>query len=150
MPTDKSIPRNRDAYPVLTPVTIRYSDQDPMQHINNVAITAYLESGRTGLFNQLFKGELPARGMVLARLTVDYVNEIKFTAGVVEVGGRLTRIGGRSLTTDYAIFQGETCCVVSQSVNVFFDPEKRVSVQPSDTVIAAMERFLATQDGVEA
>ena len=150
MPTDKSIPRIRGAYPVLTPVTIRYSDQDPMQHINNVAITAYLESGRTGLFNQLFDGELPARGMVLARLTVDYLNEIKFNAGMIEVGGRLSKIGGRSLTTEYAIFQGETCCVVSQSVNVFFDPEKRVSVQPSDSVIAAMERFMDSQDSVDA
>ena len=147
MPTDKSIPRTQEAYPVLTPVTIRYSDQDPMQHINNVAITAYLESGRTGLFNKLFNGELPVRGMVLARLTVDYINEIKFTAGAVEVGGRLAKIGGRSLTTEYAIFQGETCCVVSQSVNVFFDPEKRVSVQPSDNVIAAMEEFMAKQNG---
>ncbi len=149
MPTDKSIPRIRDAYPILTPVTIRYSDQDPMQHINNVAITAYLESGRTGLFNQLFDGELPARGMVLARLTVDYLNEIKFTSQPVEVGGRLSKIGGRSLTTDYAIFQGETCCVVSQSVNVFFDPDNRVSVQPHDNVVASMERFMAMQDIIE-
>lgn len=144
MPTDKSIPRDRDAFPVLTPVTIRYSDQDPMQHINNVAITAYLESGRTGLFSLLFNGKLPARGMVLAGLTVDYHNEIRFP-GTVEVGGRLTKIGGRSLTTDYAIFQDDECCVTSRSINVFFDPETRASAEPSVEVKAAMERFMMNQ-----
>lgn len=148
MPTDKSIPRNRDAYPVITPVTMRYSDQDPMQHINNVAITAYLETGRTGLFHAIFDGKLPTRGMVLARLTVDYLNEIRFGRSV-DVAGRLSRIGGRSLTTDYAIFVGDTCCVISRSVNVFFDPENRISVQPADDMLALMERFMASQPVIQ-
>lgn len=144
MPTDKTIPREREAYRVLTPVTIRYSDQDPMQHINNVAITAFLESGRTGLFSAIFEGALPTRGMVLASLSIDYLNEMTFP-GKVDVGGRLARIGGRSLTTEYAIFQGETCCVVSKSVNVFFDPQTRRSVAPSETALQLMHDFLAAQ-----
>ena len=42
-----TIPRDREAFSVITPVTLRFSDQDPLRHINNVAITALLESGRT-------------------------------------------------------------------------------------------------------
>jgi acyl-CoA thioester hydrolase len=30
-----------------TPVTIRYSDQDGMGHVNNVAFAAYVEAART-------------------------------------------------------------------------------------------------------
>lgn len=137
------IPHTRDAFDTEAVVSIRYSDQDPMGHVNNVAITAYLESGRTALLRHIFaQTPLPKRGMVLANLTVDYLHEILFPGEVV-VCGRLTHFGTRSLTNDFAIFQGETCCVTSRSVNVFFDPEKRVATNPPDEIRKTMEAFLA-------
>ncbi|MEX3008007.1 acyl-CoA thioesterase [Hoeflea sp. TYP-13] len=142
MPTNKTISRNRESYSLWTPVSIRYSDQDPMDHVNNVAITAFLESGRVGLFQHIFGDMLPSRGVVLASLTVDYLNEITFP-GSVEVGGMLAAFGDRSMTTHYAIFQNDTCCVLSQSVNVFFDPVRRRSTEPSSDVKAMLERYLA-------
>ncbi len=143
MPTNKTIPRERSAYQYFTPVTLRYSDQDPMNHINNVAISAYLESGRVGFFHQFFKGvDLPPRGLVLASMTVDYLNEILYPK-TVEVGGKLAAVGERSLTTHYAIFQGDKCCVISQSINVFFDTETRRSTAPSEQVRAFLDSHLA-------
>ncbi|MCY6381621.1 acyl-CoA thioesterase [Hoeflea prorocentri] len=145
MPTDKTIPRSRNSYSIWTPVSIRFSDQDPLAHVNNVAITAFLESGRVGFFNQVLDSpEILARGLVLARLTVDYLNEITYP-GTVEVGGRLSSIGERSVITHYAAFHGDTCCVVSESVNVFFDPETRRSTIPPEEVRAALDRLLAEQ-----
>ena len=38
---------NRDSFRHWTPVTIRFSDQDPLQHVNNVAYAAYFEAART-------------------------------------------------------------------------------------------------------
>lgn len=141
MPTVKTIPREREAYDHFSSVTLRYSDQDPMGHVNNVAVGALLESGRIGFLHHLFReAPLPARGMVLARLTVDYLHEVTFP-GTVEVGGRLARVGGRSLTTHYALFQGERLCVVSESVNVFFDPETRRSTEPPPGPAAVLERL---------
>jgi acyl-CoA thioester hydrolase len=141
MPTDKTISRDRSDYSHWTSVSIRYSDQDPMQHINNVAITAFLESGRAGLFGHMFsETPLQLQGLVLARLTVDYLREITFP-GSVEVGGMLAALGDRSMTTRYAIFQRDTCCVVSESINVFFDPKTRRSTSPPPTVRAALEQF---------
>ncbi|MDA4844772.1 acyl-CoA thioesterase [Hoeflea poritis] len=143
MPTNKSISRDRAAYTCWTPVSIRFSDQDPMEHVNNVAITAFLESGRVGLFGHMFsESQLPARGLVLARLTIDYLHEITFP-GTVEVGGMLVAAGDRSITTHYAIFQEDKCCVVSESVNVFFDPKTRRSTAPSDDARAVLERALS-------
>ena len=146
MPTEKTIPREAGAYAHFTPVTLRYSDQDPMSHINNVAVAAYLESGRMGLLHHIFReAPLPPRGMVLARLAIDYLHEIRFPRPV-RVGGRLAKVGGRSITTHYAVFQEtgggeERCCVVSESVNVFFDPETRRSCEPPDEIARLLERL---------
>ncbi len=137
------ISRNRSDYLNWTSVSTRYSDQDPMRHINNVAITAFLESGRVGLFQRLFSDTpLPPHCIVLASLSVDYLHEITFP-DPVEVGGRLAAIGDRSITTHYTIFQRDICCVVSQSVNVFFDPDTRCSAGPPPQVRATIERLRA-------
>ncbi|MEM6461440.1 MAG: thioesterase family protein [Pseudomonadota bacterium] len=142
MPADINIPRDRAAYDFFTPVTIRYSDQDPMQHVNNVAVAAYLEAGRLGFVEHMFAGkDTPANRMVLANLTIDYLREITFP-GTVEVGGKMAALGERSLTTHYGIFQGEACMVVCRAVNVFFDPQTRRSAAPSPDDRAVLERFL--------
>jgi len=144
MPTDKTISRQRTDFTFWTSVNIRYSDQDPMGHVNNVAIAAYFESGRMGLLQEIFRETgLPDRGMVLARLAIDYLNEITmdFAGQSIDVGGRLARVGGRSMTTHYALFKGETCCAVSESVNVFFDPATRRSSEPRAEFLAAMEGY---------
>jgi acyl-CoA thioester hydrolase len=142
MPTDKTIPRSRDAYDFWCPVTLRFSDQDPMRHINNVAITAYLESGRVALFEGLLESSnRSAFSMVLARITVDFLNEITWPHPV-DVGGRLVKVGGRSMVSHYAIFQGETCCVVSESVNVFFDKTTRKSAEPPEEILAHFRAHL--------
>lgn len=148
MATDKTIPREADAYDHWTTVTLRYSDQDAMGHINNVAVAAYFEAGRLSLFAHLFAGATSVlHGMVLARLTIDYLAEMHFRgeAPTVEVGGRLARVGGRSLTTHYAAFQGGKACAVSESVNVFFDPQTRRSAAPPADVAARLEQLMAEQ-----
>ena len=140
MSTNKTIPRERAAYNHFTPVTLRYSDQDPMQHINNVAITAMLESGRMHLLRGVLGDALQEQGMVLARLSIDYLAELRFP-DAVEVGGRLVRVGGRSLTSHLAVFQNGRCCVVSESVNVFFDTETRRSTEPNEAVRRRLEEW---------
>lgn len=139
----QSISRNKAEYSIWTPVTIRYSDQDPMRHVNNVAVVAYLESGRTGLLREMLGPErLRGNNMVLANVNVDYLHEITFP-GTVDVGAKLVRVGGKSLTAHFAIFQDETCCVVSESTNVFFDPKTRKSAAPP---VETRERMLAFLD----
>ena len=139
------ISRNRDDYKVWTSVTIRYSDQDPMQHINNVAIAAYLEARRSNLLRTLL-GDFgtPEAGMVLASVTMDFVQEMSFP-GVVEIGGRLSRIGNKSFSSEYAIFQGEICRVVSRATTVFFDTVNRTSREPEPQLLEHLKTCLAQQ-----
>ena len=140
MATDKTIPRERSAYEHFTPVTLRYSDQDPMQHINNVAITAMLESGRMHLFRAVFGDHLAEQGMVLARLNIDYLHELRFP-DTVEVGGRIAKVGGRSLTSHVSVFQNDRCCIVSENVNVFFDMQTRRSTEPNRAIARVLEAY---------
>ena len=114
-------------YETFEDVTLRYSDQDAMGHVNNVAYAAFFEAGRMGLFSELLKGHGDLRyNFVLANVNIDYRREMLFPA-TVRVGGRLLRVGRRSITTGYGAFIGEACFATSTSVNVFFDPETRRS-----------------------
>jgi len=136
------IPRTRDAYHYWAPVTLRFSDQDPMGHVNNVAVSALLEAGRVVLLNDVFEGSDRSKfSIVLANLYVDFLHEMLYP-DTVNVGGRLVSTGNRSMTSQFAIFQGERCCVVSQSINVFFDTATRKSAPPPDDVSALVKQHL--------
>ena len=106
---------NRDSFRHWTPVTIRFSDQDPLQHVNNVAYAAYFEAART-----MFLGGL-------------------LNANTVEVGTRVSKLGTKSITTGYGCFVGDECVATSESVNVFFSTVERKSVAIPDAVRAKLE-----------
>lgn len=124
-------------------VSIRYSDQDPMGHVNNVAIAQYVEVGRVHYIQRFLDLIGPTSlDFILARVVIDYKNEFMFP-GTVEIGGRLTRLGNKSLTTGFGLFLGDMCVATSESVNVFFDMTTRTSAAPPPEVRAALEQELA-------
>jgi len=131
-------PKDRASYEAFEEVTIRFSDQDPMGHVNNVAITAFFEAGRVGYINHLRREiDISPAGIVLARLEVDYRSEVTFP-GSIEVGGRLTGVGGRSMTMAFGLFQHGVCCATSTAVMVFFDAVSRSSMAPEEPVRQAL------------
>lgn len=108
-------------------VTLRYSDEDSMGHINNVAYAAYFEAGRMGLFSELLRGLGDQKfNFVLANVNIDYLREMRFP-GDLKVGGRLIRVGEKSITTGYGAFLNGVCHATSTCVNVYFDPATRRS-----------------------
>lgn len=115
------------AYGAFVPVAIRYSDEDSMGHVNNVAYAAYFEAGRMGLFSRLLAGFPDQRfNFVLASVAIDYLRELRFP-GELKVGGRVIRVGEKSITTGYGAFLDGVCHATSTSVNVSFDPATRRS-----------------------
>lgn len=118
---------NIDLYENFETVTLRYSDEDSMGHINNVAYAAYFEAGRMGLFKTLLAGLGDQRfNFVLANVSIDYLREMRFP-GELKIGGRLLRVGSKSITTGYGAFLDGVCHATSTSVNVYFNPETRRS-----------------------
>jgi acyl-CoA thioester hydrolase len=122
-------------------VTIRYSDQDPMGHVNNGAYGVWFEVARVAMIERLLEGAPDWLDTVLARVTIDYLNETRFP-GEVRVGARLLSIGNRSFRSGYAIFRDDACLATADCTNVFFDMRSRGSTLPGDAVRKVMEREL--------
>lgn len=135
-------PTQRASFDHFTPVTIRFSDQDNMGHVNNVSFAAYIEAARTmliqGLLNQFAHDGLD---FILARVIIDYRHELHYP-GTVDVGAKLTRLGSKSLTSSYGIFLDHQCIATGESVNVFYDMNTRSSVKPPEDVAKAISELI--------
>lgn len=125
------------------PVTIRFSDQDSMGHVNNVSFAQYVEVGRTMLIQSVIE-KFGHEGLdfILANVSINYLKEVHYP-GTIDVGARITRIGSKSLTSGYGLFQGDDCVATSTSVNVFYDMRTRKSTPPPDDVRREVERMIA-------
>ncbi len=125
---------NPNTFDHWTPVTIRFSDQDSMGHVNNVAIAAYVESGRNRFVaNHLDWDVHPDIDFVLARVSIDYKSELHHP-GTVDVGTCVKRVGSKSITIGTGIFFGERLIATAESVNVFINTNSRETVSiPRDS-----------------
>jgi acyl-CoA thioester hydrolase len=136
---------DRSSFICWTPVSIRFSDQDSLGHVNNVAVAAFVEAGRTGLIHPLLmRDKYPNLNFALVNVEIDYLVEFHYP-GTIDIGGRLERIGSKSFSSKYGLFMENRCVATAGSVNVFFDLEKRKSVAPPDDVRALFEKTLKTQ-----
>ena len=118
-------------------MTIRFSDQDSLAHINNVALSQYFEVGRTAYVYDVIRLAGPEAvakvEFILARVVIDFVRELHYP-GKVEVGARMIRLGNKSMTSGYGIFKGDACIATSEAVNVFYDMKTRTTMRPPERV----------------
>jgi len=130
---------SRDSFRHWTSVTVRFSDQDPLQHVNNVAYAAYVEAARTMFLGGLLNPDEKAGiDFVLARVVIDFIKETYYP-NIIEVGTRVSKLGTKSITTGYGCFVGEECVATSESVNVFFSTVERKTVAIPASVRASLE-----------
>ena len=135
-------PRVRGSYRTWVEIPIRFSDQDVMGHVNNAVIATYFEHARcTHVVPHVVSPAWPGLNIVLARIVIDYLQELRFP-GAVDVGIRIARIGGKSFTIAGAVFSGSTCCAVSEATMVFFDTTNRCSAQPPDAVRTGLRAMM--------
>jgi len=111
----------RSDYRRFVSINLRYGDTDRQGHINNAVYCTLAESGRVDF---LFDGSESAAGndtaFVIARLTIDYLNEMHYP-GVAEVGSKVLSIGNSSFRVGQAIFYQNKCCSTAESVIVLTD-----------------------------
>jgi acyl-CoA thioester hydrolase len=124
-----------------TPVSLRFSDQDSLGHINNVSYAAYVEQSRVAFINKLVSPKCDHINYILANLQIDYRREMHFP-GNVDVGACLLRIGNKSITTGYGLFKDTENIASASSVNVFFDSRTRVSIDIPDHLRIDLEKEL--------
>ena len=125
-----------------TPVSLRFSDQDSMGHINNVAFAAYVEQARVAFINVFLRNWGEGIDYILASVNIDYRREMHFP-GTVDIGVRLIRIGTKSITTGYGLFKDGTNVATAGSVNVFFDTKNGKTIPIPDNLRSILGKELA-------
>jgi acyl-CoA thioester hydrolase len=114
-------PDLRARYPHWTTVTLRYSDQDSMGHINNVSFAAYVEAGRVAFEHaHMFPVLGQRQDFYLANLTIAYRRQLHYP-GTVEVGTGVLKLGRTSLTLAHGIFHDGALVADAESVIVLGD-----------------------------
>lgn len=114
-----------DSFKHWTAEKIRFQDIDRLDHVNNVALAAYAESGRVEFLESLAPDMLYQRGApfwVIAQLNIRFLAQSRFP-GNVRIGTCVLRIGNTSVTLGQGMFHGDTCIATAESVVVLVDPE---------------------------
>ncbi len=140
-PSSSTIDLTDDAnFAHWTPVTIRYSDQDAMGHVNNCAYAAYTEAGRTMFLGALLDpARHPGIDFILASVKIDYRAELHYP-GTVDVGTRILRLGGKSMTLGSGLFREGVAVATAHSVNVFMDVATRATIAIPPDIRDRLER----------
>lgn len=127
--TDRDPPRplSLEAFPLRTFEKLRYADTDRQGHINNAVFSTMLETGRVEL---LYHPEKPLAdagcAFVIARLTLDFLNEINWP-GEVWIGTRVAAVGRSSMTIEQGLFQDGKCAAHATTIIVHVNETTRRS-----------------------
>jgi acyl-CoA thioester hydrolase len=113
-------------------IEVRYGDLDPQGHVNNAKFLTYLEQGRVFYFKQLKLwegGSFLNFGIILADIQITFHKAIQF-GDPVRVGVRITRLGNKSMTSEYRLEDGrdESVFATGSSVLVAYDYQAKKSV----------------------
>jgi acyl-CoA thioester hydrolase len=93
------------------PVEVRYVDLDPQGHVNNAHFLTYFEQARVnylihlGLF--LKDQSFLEIGIILADAHLTFLTPVLFGTDV-RVGVRVSRLGNKSMTMEYRMFDAAT------------------------------------------
>lgn len=133
--------RTLQAYPFAVPIRVLWGDLDSLGHVNNVALSRYLEDARVAMIRAAFAGTSagdPSVRMLLASLSVTYLAET-FYPGEVQVATSVGSVGRSSFRELAAIFQDGRCTVLAEAVIVQAKPTAPTPFL--DDARAAMDRF---------
>ncbi len=130
-------------FPHWTAEVLRFADTDAFGHINNGAYASCFENARIKLIRRIrveaAEGEV---GWVVARICIDYHAQL-FYPGEIEVGTRLTRVGGASLSLVQGLFAEGSCRGSASAVLVLLDVPKGVSAPIPETMRARIAPLMA-------
>jgi len=120
------------------PIEVRYGDLDPQGHVNNANFMTYFEQARVnyliqlGLFSK--KQSFLEVGIILADAHVTFLAPVLFGMDV-RVGVRVTKLGNKSLSMDYRMFDETTGTqlATASTVLVTFDYHEHTTMPIPET-----------------
>lgn len=135
----------------IAEVQPRWSDMDSFGHINNAKTVTLLEEARVAMLfvEAAHYGADMSVGMVVAKLVVDYQQQLTFTGAPIRVDVAVTELRSASFTLGYTVYAGRgvdaTVAVRAETLMAPFDLQanrpRRLSTAERD--------FLATWRAVE-
>jgi len=126
---------------VVVPVSLRWRDFDALGHVNNSIFLSYLEIARDRLMRDLL-GDVYL-SMVIARIEIDYRDEIALGTDEITVTCALQQVGHTSIrTTEQILLPGGGVAATALTVAVCRDDDTRSSRPWSDSERAILESAL--------
>lgn len=115
---------DRESCSFWTQEKLRNADTDQFRHINNAAISTFLESARMEILaGDSLKTSLTGRNVVVAHLSIDFLKELYFP-GEVEIGSATVKVGRTSFQLVQGLFIGSECLVSATATCVLLDTEQ--------------------------
>jgi len=94
-----------EGYYHVTPIQIRFSDIDRLDHVNNACYLNYFELARVHYFNEvLTRIDWSRQGFVIARTEINHLLPLHLNDDVVCVT-RTKAIGNKSVTVENKLFR---------------------------------------------
>jgi acyl-CoA thioester hydrolase len=119
-------------------VQLRWSDPDSLGHVNHARALSLFEDARLAMADGL-----PGRGMILARLEVDYLRQLYYRVGErLVVSSWVIRLGTKSLTVRQELVQDGRVVIRVDCVLVTFDFETDASRAMNEDERAHWSRLL--------
>jgi len=124
-------------------VEIRWRDVDALGHVNNAVYATYLEECRDEWSVRVLGDVADLWAFVLARVAIDFRQELLQEDDAAVVSATLVRVGGRSFTMREEIRKLDgTLAAEAESVIVARDRESGASRPFTDAERAALEAAL--------
>jgi acyl-CoA thioester hydrolase len=126
-------------------IEVRYGDLDPQGHVNNAKFLTYMEQGRVFYFKQLKLwegGTFLNFGIILADVQITFRKAIQF-GDPVRVGVRISRLGNKSMTSEYRLEDGRDASEFASgsSVLVAFDYHNKRSIPIPEEWRRAIQQY---------
>jgi acyl-CoA thioester hydrolase len=126
---------------IQTEVTLRYSDMDPMGHLNNAVYATFFEAGRVAYVDEVLAPVTPPGvGYVIVKLTVEFRSEARYP-GVARVLTRVSRVGGSSMTYLQEMHVGGKLAATAESICALFDMAKRKALRCPEPMRALLKEY---------
>ncbi|MNG09447.1 hypothetical protein D3C84_928660 [compost metagenome] len=143
MPRPDALLLRLETYPFLAEVRTRYSDLDPQNHVNNVAVASIYEEGRSQFIRWMVDNagsELEPPRRMIAEVKVSYLAQIHYPA-TLRVAASILYLGQRSYRIGQALFLADQCVGLCETVVVHSDGLRGIAI--SDAWRETLQRAAA-------
>ena len=121
----------------------RFGDSDQLGHIHHLSIPSWFEEARNPVFKWFNPDfSLSSWNLILARLEMEYVGQVRFADQEVEIRTWISHIGRSSFHISQGAYVRGECVALGGVVIVHYDYENRRAVPiPEEIREIMMEHF---------